>query len=219
MGILQIATVGPETDPVMVGVREYPVSKLILIHRDDDRDRVRELEDQLGPLKLDIETRALDGDVLLGVLRTVTEIVAEEQDHHEDVYINVTSGDQLMSCAALSAAFVNGIKAFGVRDGQPVQMPVLKFSYQELVSESKFEILEALQAAGGSVESLNDLAETSGLEKSLLSYHIRGGRDSKGLEELGLVDVDRGVQGRLEINLSSMGELLLAGRSPLVEEA
>ncbi|MFQ6012353.1 MAG: hypothetical protein ACE5LS_01740, partial [Thermoplasmata archaeon] len=55
------------------------------------------------------------------------------------------------------------------------------------------------------------LSEASGVEKSLLSYHLRGGRESKGLEELGLVEIDRGTQGRLLIRLSEMGRLLLIG--------
>lgn len=219
MGILQIATVGEDPEPIMVGVREYPVSKLILIHTTETSDHVRDLRADLQPLKLDIETREVEGDLLLGVLKTITEIAAEEPMKYDDVYINVASSDGLMSCAALSGAFVNGIKAFGVRDGSPLQMPVLKFSYQELVSESKFKILKALEDAGGSVDSLNDLSKLSGLEKSLLSYHIRGGRESKGLEDLGLVEIDRGVQGRLEINLTPMGKLLLSGRTTVMDEA
>ncbi len=211
MGILQIATVGEDTEPVVVGVREYPVRRLALIHEADTRKHAVELQSILEPLQIDITLHEMDDRPLLNLLKTVHGIVEDEGDRYEDVYINVSSGSRLLSCAALSAAFVNGIKAFGVQDDRPMAMPVLKFSYEEVVSDTKFTILEALQEAGGSVDSLNDLGEVSDVEKSLLSYHIRGGRDGKGLEELGLVSVDRGRQGRLLIELSPMGEMLLAG--------
>ena len=74
------------------------------------------------------------------------------------------------------------------------------------------KILFHLERLGGKVESLNSLAEASGVEKSLLSYHVRGGRESKGLEELGLLNIDRAQQGRLTISLTELGALMLAGR-------
>ncbi|MBI4415765.1 MAG: hypothetical protein HY557_02125 [Euryarchaeota archaeon] len=131
---------------------------------------------------------------------------------YDDVLINVSSGRKLMTCGAISAAFVNGIKAYYVEGDRAHMLPVLKFSYAEIVSESKIAILKALDRLGGSVDSLNNLSEASGIEKSLLSYHIRGGRDSKGLEELGLVGIDRARQGRLVISLTQMGRLLLIGQ-------
>lgn len=210
--ILQIATVGDDVDPILVGIREFPVSKLILVFNDPYRQQAETLHRQLIPLKLNVEMRPVKGDVLLGVLKVVSGIVTDEAGKYDDLYINVGSSDRMMGCAALSAAFVNGVKAFGVEAERPMMFPVLKFSYQELVSDSKMKVLEALRDAGGSVESLNELGERSGVEKSLLSYHIRGGRESKGLEELGLVEVDRATQGRLIIKVTPMGRILLLGR-------
>jgi hypothetical protein len=80
-----------------------------------------------------------------------------------------------------------------------------------MISESKMNILRALSRAGGEVDSLNTLSEMSGVEKSLLSYHIRGGRDAKGLEELSLVSIERAKQGRLMVKLTEMGRLMLLG--------
>src|SRR5215510_15449415 len=46
---------------------------------------------------------------------------------------------------ALSAAFINGIKAFGMDEkGSPLLMPILKLSYNEIISESKIKILKAI---------------------------------------------------------------------------
>ncbi|MBI4392619.1 MAG: helix-turn-helix transcriptional regulator [Euryarchaeota archaeon] len=211
MGILQIATVGEDTDPIMVGVREYPVSKLILIFTPEFEATARRVRGLLDPLKMEIDLVKVEGDVLLGVLRKVSEVVSDVSVRYDDIYVNVASGTRMSGCAALSAAFVNGLKAFGVENGKPMLFPVLKFSYQELISESKLSILRALAAEGGASDSLQKLSETSGVDKSLLSYHLRGGRENKGLEELGLVEIDRGTRGRLIIKLTTMGTMLLSG--------
>jgi DNA-binding MarR family transcriptional regulator len=138
-------------------------------------------------------------------------IAHTEALHFDDVVVNVSVTDKLLSCSLMSGAFIHGLRAFAVMDGAPMQLPVLKFSYSEMISESKMNILRALERAGGAVDSLNDLSEMSGVEKSLLSYHIRGGRDAKGLEELNLVKIERAKQGRLMVHLTEMGKLILIG--------
>lgn len=209
--ILQIATLGDEEDPIYVGIREYPVSKLVLIHEPEKRFRASEVARKLGELHIPVERREV-ANPAQDMYEVIAAIVNQEASQYDDVFINVSSGRKLMTCSAISAAFVNGLKAFHVEGDSPMMLPVLKFSYSEVISASKFKILHALDALGGAAESLNLLSEASGVEKSLLSYHLRGGRDSKGLEELGLVDIDRGVQGRLLIRLSEMGHLILIGR-------
>lgn len=69
--------------------------------------------------------------------------------------MNVSCGEKLISCAALSAAFINGLKAYGMNSTRttPLFMPVLKLSYSEIVSEAKINILKAIDSLGGNVES------------------------------------------------------------------
>lgn len=211
MRILQLAPVGDEVDAVMVGVRDYPVAKLVLLATKKYERAAMDAAKKLSVLKLPTQVVPIGANVLLDTLRTVTKIVREERDHYDDVLINVSSGDRMQSCAALSAAFVNGIQAIGVDNNACFKFPVLKFSYAEIVSEAKTKILKALDERGGQVQSLNELSEASGFDKSLLSYHIRGGRDTKGLEQLGLIEVDRVEQGRLMLRLTPMGKLMLLG--------
>jgi DNA-binding transcriptional ArsR family regulator len=142
----------------------------------------------------------------------VAEILRKETLQYDEVFFNVSSGSKMLSCAGLSAAFVNGIKAIGATESGLFHLPVLKFSYSELISEPKVKILQALRDSGGSVESLAVLEERAKVEKSLLSYHIRGGRESKGLADLGLVEVDRGEYGKLAVRLTELGRLVLVGR-------
>ncbi len=214
MGILQIATVGDDPDAIMVGVREYPVSRLVLVHTPDYKKQAEDARRMLAPLKLDTDLVEVDGDIMLEVLRVVGSAVSDLDKKFDDVYINVASGTRMTGCAATAAAFVNGVKAFGIMDGKPFFLPVLKFSYQELVSAAKIAILRAIGEHADKIDSLQMLSEVTGLDKSLLSYHIRGGRESKGLEDLGLVEIDRGARGRLAISLTPMGSMLLAGSRP-----
>jgi DNA-binding transcriptional ArsR family regulator len=97
-------------------------------------------------------------------------------------------------------------------NGEPMMLPVLKFSYDRLVSQTKLDILKALQKKGGEVESLEELKELTGYGKPLLSYHIQGAEDSQGLVDLGLVEVKRGNRGRSIIQETTLGRLLTLGR-------
>ncbi len=211
MKVLQICALGDE-EAIMAGIREFPITKMVLMNYPGEEDRARRIMGQLAPLKIDIDRHSMGENILMSTLQVVTEIVTNEGKHYDEILVNAASGDKLASCALLSAAFVNGRKAFGVMDDKIMMMPVLKFSYTELISEPKLNLLKALQEAGDEVDSLNSLAKLSGIDKSLLSYHIRGGRDSKGLEELGLVSVDRQAQGKLNIQITELGKLMMVGR-------
>jgi len=212
MKVLQIATVGEDSDSVLIGIREYPVSKLVLIYLPEHEPVVRDIAGKLSFLKIEIERRPIKGQPIRELLQIISDVVNTDGSRFEDVYINVSSGPKLVTAAAVLSAYVNGLKAFYVEDDEVELLPVLKFTYSELISDSKMAILETLDKLGGEAESLYELSDNASVEKSLLSYHIRGGKDSKGLEELGLVEVDRATQGRLKIRLTMMGKLMLIGR-------
>jgi len=210
---LQIATLGPDTDSVLVGIRTLPVHKLYLIHLESDKQIAQKLTADLSSvLKVEVETHAVpNNDVLTHVLEGVAGILRKEKNY-QDVIFNVSSGEKLLGCAALSAAFVNGLKAVAIVNGEPLLLPVLKFSYDRLVSQTKLDILNALQKKGGEVESLEELRELTGYGKPLLSYHIQGAEDSQGLVDLGLVEVRRGDRGKSMIQATTLGRLLTLGR-------
>ena len=210
MRFLQIATLGEEEAPIFAGIREYPVSKLVLIYEPEARFHAAEISRKLRELQIPVEREEIQNPAR-EMYEVVARIIREERDQYDDIFINVSSGRKLMTCSAISAAFVNGVKAFHVEEDVPMMLPILKFSYSEVISPSKISVLQSLADLGGEAGSLSALSEASGVEKSLLSYHLRGGREAKGLEELGLVEIDRGTQGRLLIHLSEMGRLILIG--------
>jgi hypothetical protein len=154
-------------------------------------------------------------NVIRDTMERVNEILNIEGRNFQQVLMNVSSGDKLIGCAALSAAFINGIKAFGMDSTKsvPLLMPVLKLSYNEIISTAKIKILKTIDGMGGTINSLEELEQASGLGKPLLSYHVQGGKDSKGLANLGLVEVERGDRGKMIINLTTLGKLLVSSNT------
>ncbi len=67
---------------------------------------------------------------------------------------------------------------------------------------------------GGSLDSLEQLELVSGLGKPLLSYHIQGAKDSKGLASLGLLDVERKERGKISVSITTLGKLLINNYNP-----
>lgn len=59
------------------------------------------------------------------------------------------------------------------------------------------------------VSSLEELEQISGYGKPLLRYHVQDGKENKGLADLGLVDVDKGERGKIVINITTLGKLMI----------
>ena len=218
MKTLQIATFGSDgQDGIALGIRSFSVHKLALICFSSDRngaeDFGRKIKNVLGiPVSITVVTKE---NVIRDTMESVNEILNLHAKDFEQVLLNVSSGDKLIGCAALSAAFINGIQAFGMDDTHtvPLLMPVLKLSYNEIVSEAKIKILKSINHAGGVVESLDQLEQISGYGKPLLSYHVQGAKDSKGLADLGLVEVEKGDRGKISAKLTTLGKLLVSSNT------
>lgn len=173
----------------------------------------RKIKNVLGlPITINLVTKE---NVIRDTMERINEILNLEGRNFQQVLMNVSSGDKLIGCAALSAAFINGIKAFGMDSTKsvPLLMPVLKLSYNEIISTAKIKILKTIDGMGGTINSLEELELASGLGKPLLSYHVQGGKDSKGLANLGLVEVERGDRGKMIINLTTLGKLLVSSNT------
>jgi PII-like signaling protein len=218
MKTLQIATFGSDgQDGIALGIRSFSVHKLALICFNSDNNRAedfaKKIKSVLGvPITITVVTKE---NVIRDTMESVNEILNLHAKEFEQVLLNVSSGDKLIGCAALSAAFINGIQAFGMDDTHtiPLLMPVLKLSYNEIISEAKIKILKSINHAGGAIESLDQLEQISGYGKPLLSYHVQGAKDSKGLADLGLVEVEKGDRGKVAARLTTLGKLLVSSNA------
>ena len=218
MKTLQIATFGSDgQEGIALGIRSFPVHELALICFASDKNRAedfaRKIKSVLGiPIMISIITKE---NVIRDTMERVNEILNLHASKFQKVLLNVSSGDKLIGCAALSAAFINGIQAFGMDETHtvPLMMPILKLSYNEIVSEAKIKILKSISDAGGVIESLDQLEQISGYGKPLLSYHVQGAKDSKGLADLGLVEVEKGDRGKISASLTTLGKLLISSNT------
>ncbi len=115
-----------------------------------------------------------------------------------------------MQCAATSAAFVNGIKAFAVENGEPMLLPVLKFSYYTQLTEKKMHILRLLYDDPTGYMDLEQVSRKLKMSLPLLSYHLNGNLKSEGLREHGLVETTE-TKGKIAVSLTMLGKLLIKG--------
>ena len=210
--VLQIATYGDDQEGIALGIKNFPIHKLILLCYENDVRKAEEFGRRISnALIIPVSYMIISSNnVIKEVLEKMTELLKKEQGF-DQILINVSAGEKLLGCAALSAAFVNGIQAFAMsKDNMPLIMPVLKMSYKEIISDAKIDILKAIDGAGGEVESLEELSNVSRYGKPLLSYHIQGSKESKGLAELGLVDVERANRGKIKVRIITLGRLLTA---------
>jgi len=208
---LQIALLGGNEDAVLVGLRNFPAHKVALLALSESMGQANLLAEKLtSTLKLPVEIIRVKDASISTMLETVGQIVRNESRDFQDLLLNVGSASKHLTCAGVAAAFVHGMKAFDVMGEQLMILPIMQFSYTQAISKPKMEILLAIQKSGGDVESLEKLSELASYGKPLLSYHIRGSEEGHGLEDLGLVEVERGKRGRLRVKLTALGRTLLS---------
>lgn len=173
------------------------------------REKVGELREVLDKLKISLQLVDVKGSLLEGMFRAFAQIKAGVPE--ESLLVNVSAGDNMSNCAALAAAFVNGLKAFNVMGDKLMMLPVLKFSYYRLMPERKLGILKFLKGEPDCCSSLEELSRRLKMSLSLCSYHINGTAKVEGLVTQGLVEIHVGPGGRSQVLLTELGRLIAEG--------
>ena len=204
-----IAPVGPYMQDLFVGIREFPTERVVLIAAPDQAKEAEKTRRELEKFKVPCKVIEIKGNVWEETFRQVAEIKRMEGDDKR-ILVNVSTGDRETRCAATSAAFVNGIKAFGVADNDIWMLPILKFSYYKQLTDKKLSILKVLYSNKDCCSSLEELSKKTHMSLPLLSYHINGNLKSEGLKELGVVDTTE-TKGKVTVTLTVMGRLLVKG--------
>ena len=209
---LQIATVGEDSEGVLAGVRNAPANKLALICYDHDKESAKRLATRISDtLKVEVEVydTIRPEHSYKDIMQVFSDIVRKNQEQFDDFLLNVSSGDKMICIAAAVTSFILGFKAFFCKGDACVMLPPMKLSYTEMVSDVKLNILRALDKAGGEVESLDELSKLTNYGKPLLSYHIHGSEDARGLIDLGLAQASRHSRGKTKVTLTTLGKMLL----------
>lgn len=209
---LQIATVGEDSEGVLAGVRNVPANKLALICYVHDKESAKRLATRISDtLKAEVEVydTIRPEHSYKDIMQVFSDIVGKNQEQFDDFLLNVSSGDKMICIAAAVTSFILGFKAFFCKGDVCVMLPPMKLSYTEMVSDVKLNILRALDKAGGEVDSLDELSKITNYGKPLLSYHIHGSEDARGLIDLGLAQATRHSRGKTKVTLTTLGKMLL----------
>jgi len=202
-----VAPVGDNMDALFVGLREFPTERVILISPESKLDDANKAKKDLEKFQIPVQIVEIKGNIWESMFQKIAEIKAIEKG--KDIIINTATGDRMTTCAATSAAFVNGLKAMSVEGNMAMMLPVLKFSYYNMLTDKKMDILKLLNKPG-CCASLEELSKKTKMSLPLISYHINGNLKSEGLRDMGLVETTES-KGRIAVQLSTSGRLLLKG--------
>ena len=204
-----VAPLGEDLESIYAAVREFPTAKIYILSTGKHREKLEELKAVADKLKIAVQVIDIKGGLLEGMFKTFSQMkAAVDQD---SLLVNVSSGDNLENCAALSASYVNGLKAMAVMDNKLLMLPVLKFSYYRLLPERKLAILKFLKDRPDCCSSLEDLGEKTRMSLPLVSYHVNGNSKAEGLLSMGLVETHIGPRGKTQVMLTELGKLIAEG--------
>jgi hypothetical protein len=202
-----VAPVGEYIDDIYVGIKEFPTEKVILIAPQDKLEVAEDTKKSLEKFKVNTEIREVSGNIWEAIFQEVAKIKEAETG---DIIINVSTGDRDSRCAATSAAFVNGLKAFAVDGDSTMLLPILKFSYYKLLTDKKMDLLKILHNNEDCCSSLDELSKKANMSIPLISYHVNGTLKSEGLKNMELVETED-IKGKTKIKLTFLGKMLLKG--------
>ncbi len=207
MKYVVVAPVGDNIEALFVGIKDFPTERVILLTPEKNMEIAKKAQEDLDRFKIPVQISEIKGNLWEAIFSRIAEINIIEKD--KEVLINTSSGDRVTQCAATSAAFVNGLKAIAVGKTEAMLLPVLKFSYYNMLTDKKMGILKLL-AKPGCCSSLEEMSRKMKMSLPLISYHINGNLKSEGLKDMGLVETTEN-KGKIAINLSTMGRLLIKG--------
>lgn len=202
-----IAPMGEEMDTLFPVLRTFPTEKIVLIASDDTLKDASKFKEKLEVFRIPVEIVNVEEFTIDEIFKIIKKVANSEKD--KEVLINVASGDKVTSCFTLCAAYVYGMKAVAVMGENVVLLPIMKFSYEKTISDSKLKILRSL-CRGKGTSSFGDLESEISMSPPLLSYHLNGTAQSDGLKQMGLVETQEAGK-KVTLELTSLGRMLMSG--------
>ncbi|MEK6948528.1 MAG: DUF6293 family protein [Nanoarchaeota archaeon] len=204
-----IVPLGNNLDAVYLGIKELVTEKVILLVCLEHISKAEKIRKDLEKFQIHVNIKNLESNSWEEVFRSIGEI--KNIDMEQNLIVNVGSAEGGMKCAATCATFVNGIRAFDITENNEIMfLPVLKFSYYNILTEKKLSILKILYNNVDNTTELYDLSKKLNMSLPLISYHINGTSKSDGLKTLGLVDTKE-EKGKLKVRLNTLGLMILKG--------
>ncbi len=219
MKYIVVAPMGDMMDAIFVGIKEFPTEKIILISADRSREEAVRVKNQLEKFTIPTHIMHVTGTTETEIWESTFMAIAQirTQEIGKEILVNVATGDRTTRCAATSAAFVNGLKAFAVDNDKTLMLPVMKFNYYKIISDKKMKLLKILHDKD-CCSSLDELSKKAKMSLPLISYHINGNLKSEGLKDMGLIETTE-HRGKISVELSPLGRMLVRGYIKPEEEA
>jgi len=142
MGYILIAPVGENSKALFIGMKEFPTERVILLTTKEYFKEAKKVSEKLKDFTIKTEIREIDGNILETIFKEFANICSIYDN--DNLIVNVATGNHSTTCATLSAAYANGLKAFDVMGDMTVMLPILKLSYYHELSNNKMDILKSV---------------------------------------------------------------------------
>lgn len=181
---LHVAFVGPENGALFEGFRLHPGSEVLILHEAAHEGCAEQARAAFAQAGVPARLRRSEGGYF-GLLRALQDALHEERLAFDEVVVNAGSGTREAGCAAATAAYLHGLRAFHVENERSVELPVLGPGQRASLDERDVGLLLALAA---SPRGVRGLARRAGMPRDAVRVRIEGEPGRRGLAELGLVE-------------------------------
>ncbi len=202
--------IGPDSDALDVlrrSLSDFPARRVALLHSDAFNRQAGRVQTALSRNGVAADLVRVDGLSFESLFSAVS-CLAEA--HASDRLLLSVDTDHATSCIMLSAACGNGVQAIGLVHGCMVAYPIMRFSYQNALSDKKMALLSFLVQRNGA-NTLESISAALGMSMPLVAYHVHGTPEKPGLERLGLVSTARAM-GRVKVTPTQLGRLIDQGQ-------
>ena len=176
---VMIATVGFESEPLIIGIQTFNIKRMILIREADPPSEVRKVENLMASTFgnfIDIVVKEVANWYdILGLVDLVTYLIKSEHDKGGQVYVNITGGRKTASIGALLGVFKNVSKVkevFYVTEEEHGILPLPKISWT--LQKTKYSLLKLVAEGLSDIDALKEELEIS---RTMTYMHLRDLKD------------------------------------------
>ncbi|MGZ4951140.1 MAG: CRISPR-associated CARF protein Csa3 [Halobacteriota archaeon] len=176
---VMIATVGFESEPLIIGIQTFNIKRMILIREANPPSDVRKVENLMASTfgnVIDIVTKEVPNWYdIPGLVDLVTYLIKSEHDNGNTIYVNITGGRKTASIGALLGVYktIDKVKeVFYVTEEEHGILLLPKISWT--LQRTKYNLLKLIDEGVSDVDALKDELEIS----RVMTYtHLRDLRD------------------------------------------
>jgi len=192
-------------------IKDYKVNNIHLISTPNCYNHCNELKVEIEKFKYNIVTHKISNNIWKESIQLIKEITNQIQDKEKILLLISPQSNRfcnicLVDYASLIGALNNGIKVLALFDEKIIMFPYMKMQSEDLISDKKLKILEVLKEQPLTPEQISGKI---GVSLPLISYHLNGNINSKGLKTMGFVELENKKQNT--IKLTTFGELIVDG--------